>query len=170
MKRFIIIILAILNTSFIVSQDKTKENIGKVEIIEILKEIENSYIKDLDFYERRDAINKVDKIMKLLNGQNDIQPIPSMSVEDFDSFLILVDDYNSPDDQLDFITMQSAYHYFSCYQVSQLVKEIGIGSNQVVVVKRLYNRIIDMENIDIVLDSVFGSSYTKELAEWIFTQ
>lgn len=169
----IIILLFILPFTLFAQEKPTQKEI----VINKLRILENKYFSYLSFDERREAIKLMDEIIEIVNPKQNPQiedeepriQLNLMSSEEFTKFYSEYNDRSSRDEKIDYILEYGIYYNFTCFQIKKLVESIGIGDQQADVIKILYKKIIDPENIQYVVDAVFGNPQ-YQIKNWIAKQ
>ncbi|MBN2571935.1 MAG: DUF4476 domain-containing protein [Ignavibacteriales bacterium] len=135
-----------------------------------LQVIEDSYIKKLNFYERRDAIERldnvlflVDKIVDYKTRYNDPYYSPIVPMND-KMFADLLSKYNkknfySDAERIEYLNTASAYNYLFVDQVIVLLNYFSFESSKYSLLEKLYQRIVDRENSYEIIDEFTFWSY-----------
>lgn len=176
----IVVLLGILFVAFNgFSQNQStpsSEELKRKEIISLLKDIEGSYFKYLNYDERRIAINKLDKALMILQQltltSTNQNAIPNVAIAD-DSFEVLLKEVSSTNDHAEKnrkVTLVSKTSFFNCNQIKSLLATYTWDKDKVEIIKIIYSRVIDKQNILLVTSTVTNSIEQKELEDWILSQ
>lgn len=134
-----------------------------------LQVIEDAYIKKLNFYERRDAIQRVDNILFLVDKIADkskyIDPYYGQILPMNDKmFADLLNKYNkktfySDNERIEYLNNATAYYYLYVDQIIVLMNLFSFDNSKYTLLEKVYSRILDRENSYEIIDEFTFWSY-----------
>ena len=168
--RKLLLLSLLLTAQLGFGQSQGIANPEKAQIIERLKQIENSYINKLDFDERRRAIQLMNEILSRLQSIA-IAPVPTATAQPIvvnpvmndSAFKDLLDQVNNEmtdGEKTKMILAIVSHGYISANQLAQLIAAYTWDSDREACLEGAYKYVYDKPSISVVL-GYFKSSITK---------
>jgi hypothetical protein len=170
MKKVIIILVCILAANALDAETSGTDEVDQA-IIDNLATIENAYFKGLDSQERREAVELMEKTIEMiksrLSGNHAGRKPRPLSDEAFAEILKSVSaefaDHNRTEKALD-LTQDVR---ITCGQLKKLVALYSFDSRKVELIKAIFPRVMDPQNMVIVTPLITSGITRGELEEWL---
>lgn len=172
MRKLFVVVLILLAVFTYADRNESKDAKAKLE--KLLMELEDQYIYDLGYKDRRAAIKVMDQIMELLDDidfekeddwDDDYDDMVSDKI--FDDYLEKVASYKTDTQKLKLIEdMARKYHYTS-EQLLILLEEMVSDKNKLTTLTKTFGNVVDKKNYKIFLPLFKNSTYKKSAEKWL---
>jgi hypothetical protein len=168
----IIILLIIFSTGLLNAQVSKTQISAKQKIIKNLKKIEDSYINNLDFTERRKAIKLVNEIIELLENQSIVNKHKKyvLSDEAFEILKAQVEETIIESKKTDIILSIGKKGFITTNQLLQLLQTYDFNVEKMNCIKKIYSSIADKVNVNILLTTISSELSKDELIKFFNSQ
>ncbi|MBN1523216.1 MAG: DUF4476 domain-containing protein [Spirochaetales bacterium] len=167
-----VVIAGILSTTVLYNVSSRELSNPKEQIYGNLQFIEDMYIKNLDFKERRLAISKIDEIFALLNKMGAQPAAPTVMTDSpFYNLLKEMKTTRKYEEQLNVFHKYSRKYYFNAAQFNSLVNTITFSSDKISFIRNNISLISTKEELlqfmsivdKHIQDDIFKRDHTTSL-------
>ncbi|MBN2441453.1 MAG: DUF4476 domain-containing protein [Spirochaetales bacterium] len=167
-----VFIFFLFSFTLVAEEDMSQDEI-KTKVLQNLTEIKDSYLKLLNFEQRREAITLIDEIIALVEKNSTMPSVNQYNVLSENGFRLLqkqVEATLSESQKTEYILSIGKSGYITTDQLLILLKSYHFDLEIADCIKKIYPQILDKVNAHVLLTTINSSIIKDELMKFFAAQ